>query len=328
MVLDSPEELLPADTKDLGNVKLEKNAEWDYVRFLLRNINTDLGRMKLVVDCANGASYSCAEKFFRGLGASVVMINNTPDGLNINKDCGTSHTEQLSSAVIANRAHAGIALDGDADRCAVVDEKGELIDGDRILALLALDMKRDGALNSNTCVVTQATNLGFFRWAKEQGIVVSTASGLGEKNIIERMISDGYSLGGEPSGKMLFGGITTTADGELSAAKLLEIAAKSQRKLSELSDVFTPYPQLNVDVVIRQECRGMLEEVPEVNEIIEFSSGKLAGEGRIMVRESGTEPLVRVTAEGRDGDAIYQYAHAVAQVINEHLGVREEDENS
>ncbi len=324
LVLDAPNEMHPSSSENLGRVEVEKNAEWDYVRHLLKNIGTDLGRMRIVVDCANGAASSCAEKFFKGLGANVTMINNTPNGININDGCGSTHLESLSKAVVENRAHAGVAFDGDADRCLMVDEKGEPVDGDRMLAILALDMKNEGTLLSNTCVVTKMTNLGFFKWSKENGIVVSTASKIGDRYVLERMLGDGYNLGGEQSGHIILSDCATTGDGELSGAKVLEVLAKSGRKFSELASIFTPYPQILVNVKLRPECRGRFRNVSEVTEVIDYCSEKLGSDGRIFVRESGTEPLLRVMAEGRDMDAIYQYANAIAQVVRQHLGEAEQ----
>lgn len=323
LVLDARDELIPAAADSLGHVVFEKNAEWDYVRHLLRNISADLGKMKIVIDCANGAASSCAEKFFRGLGANVIMMNNAPNGININLNCGSTHMESLSAAVLDNKAHVGIAFDGDADRCLMVDEKGNIVDGDRMIAILALDMKTEGRLQSNTCVVTQMTNLGFFRWAKENGIVVSTSSKIGDRYVLERMLSDGYNLGGEQSGHIILSDVSTTGDGELSGARVLEVMSKRQKKLSELANIFKPYPQLLVNVKLRAECRGVWNEVPEVREIVEYCSAKLEGDGRIFVRESGTEPLLRIMVEGRDNEAIYQYAHAIAQVVRNYLGESE-----
>lgn len=320
LVINGGDELVPKSCSDLGSVKYEKNAEWDYVRCLLRSIEHDLGRMRIVLDCANGAAYSCADKFFRGLGVNVIMINNTPDGVNINSGCGTVDTAALSKAVLDKRAHAGIAIDGDGSRCIVVDENGEPMDPDRMLANLALDMKMESKLASNTCVVTPMTNLGFFRWAKENSIVVSQTSSSDSACIINRMISDGYSLGGDHSGRIAFGDVSTACDGELCAAKMLEVMAKRRKKLSELSGIYEPYPQIIVDVRIRPIFKGRWQEVPEITEMIDFCSEKLSYDGRIVVKESGTESVIRVMAEGRDKDAIYQYAQGIAKVIKDHIG--------
>lgn len=320
LVLDTPEKLNGTGFDNIGHVYYEKNAEWDYVRHLLKQIDIDFNRMKIAVDCANGASYSCAEKFFKGIGANAIFINNDPDGLNINRDCGSTDLEMLSKTVVENRCVAGVAFDGDADRCLIVDEKGEVVDGDKMIALLALDMKQREVLHANTCVVTQMTNLGFFRWAKENGIVVSTSAKIGDRYVLERMLIGGYNLGGEQSGHIILSDCGTTGDGELSGAKVLEILARSGKKLSELANVFTPYPQLLVNVKLRPECKGTWKTVDEISEIISFCEEKLGSDGRVLVRESGTEPLVRVMVEAKDSEITYQYAHAIASVVKKHLG--------
>ncbi len=323
LVFDAQDEMQPLGNDNLGKVIYEKNAEWDYVRYLLKNIDSDLARYRVVIDCANGAAYSCAEKFFNGIGASAIMINNKPNGININLECGSNAPESLSRAVLENHANIGIAFDGDGDRCLIVDEKGSIIDGDNIIALLALSMKNEGKLRSNTCVVTQMTNLGFFRWAKENGIVVSTTSKVGAGYVIERMISDNYNLGGEQSGHIILGDLETTGDGALTGAMILEILKKSGKKMSELGRVFKPYPQLLLNVRIRPEYRGIWKQIPDICETIEYCSGKLGDDGRILVRESGTEPVIRIMAEGRNEDALYQYANAIAQVVKNRLGETE-----
>lgn len=320
LVFDAQDEMLPTGNDNLGKVVFEKNAEWDYVRYLLKYIDSDLSRMRVVIDCANGAASSCAEKFFNGIGASVVMINNKPNGININLGCGSNDPKSLSKAVLDHHANIGLAFDGDGDRCLVVDEKGNVIGGDNIIALLALNMKTAGKLRSNTCVVTQMTNLGFFKWAKENGIVVSTVPRVGSGYVLERMISDNYNLGGEQSGHIVLGDLETTGDGELTGAKILEILKKSGKKMSELGNTFEPYPQILLNIEIRQEYRGIWNQIPDIVEMIDYCSEKLSDDGRIFVRESGTEPVIRIMAEGRSEEDIYQYANAIAKVVKNRLG--------
>ncbi len=329
LVLDAPDEVPDAGADSLGDILTEKNAEWDYVRYLLRDIHTDLGRLRIVVDCANGAAYETAVKFFRGLGITAKFINIEPDGVNINAGCGTEDLSGLGKAVVDSRAHCGIALDGDGSRCIMVDETGEPIDPDRMLAALAYFMKMEKTLFANTCVVTRAANLGFFKWAKEKGIVTSTAAEVSERSIRELMAKDGDNLGSDSSGRFLFGGISYTADGELCAGRMLELMAKSGRRLSEVAGIFTPYPSVDVDVRIKHEYKNTWESVTAITEMLEYCSDKLAGDGRIYIRESTTEPLIRVTAEGKDSAIIYQYAHAAAKTVAEQIGEQETDnENS
>lgn len=320
LVLDARDEITNADCDSIGHIYTEKNAEWDYVRFLIKQIDSDLGRMKIAVDCANGAASTTAEKFFRGINANVTFLNNNPDGYNINRNCGSTDLSALSKYVVENRCVAGVAFDGDADRCLIVDEKGEVVDGDKLIALLALDMKQREKLASNTCVVTQMTNLGFFRWAKENGIVVSTASKIGDRYVLERMLIGGYNLGGEQSGHIILSDCATTGDGELSGAKILEILAKSGRKMSELANVFTPYPQLLLNVKLRDDVKGVWKDDIDIKEIIDYCTERLGSDGRIFVRESGTEPLLRIMVEGKDAEAIFGYAHAIEKVVQDKLG--------
>lgn len=320
LVLNHGEEIQLAEPQKVGTVSFEKNAEWDYVRYLLKNIDTSVNRLKIVVDAVNGASFTVAEKFFKGLGANVLMYGVNPDGTNIN----STSLEDLAKAVTVFRAHAGVYLNGDGTSCVLVDEKGNIINGDAITAILALAMKNEEKLNANTCVVNHVTNLGFFRWAKENGIVVSTAPKIGNRYVSDRMLSDGYNLGGDQSGYVVLSDASYIADGCLTAAKVFEVMVKSNKRLSELAEVFTPYPQLVVNVELRPESRDKWSQVPEVNEMIAYCQRRLDGDGRILVRESGTEPLIQVMVEGRDEEAIYQYAHAIAKVVKEFLGVSEE----
>lgn len=324
LVTESPDEMTCSGGEAIGNIVCEKNAEWDYVRGLMKRIDADLDRIRIVVDCANGAVSGAAEKFFRGIGANVILINSEPDGLNINKNCGTEDLEPLQKSVVDNRAQAGLAFDGDGGRCVMVDEKGRVMDGDRMTALLALSMKTEQKLNANTCVVSQASNLGFFRWAKENGIVVSAAPAAGVRHIVERMLIGDYSLGGSPSGHIILSDFAKTPDGQLAGAKILEILKRSGRKMSELFEIYEPYPQVHLNIELRPEFAGKWQDVPAVKEIIDFCSQKLEGDGRVFVRESSTSPMLRIIAEGRDRDTVWQYAQAIAKAVKDNVGYREE----
>ena len=324
LVTEAPEEMQIAGGEQIGRIIYEKNAEWDYVRWLIKQIDADLSRMRVVIDCANGAACGTAEKFFRGIGASVTLINNIPDGKNINLDCGTLNLESLQRCVIEYRAHVGLAFDGDAGRCMMVDEKGQVLDGDRLTALLAYAMKNSQKLNANTCVVSQTTNLGFFRWAKENGIVVSAVPEVGIRYIVERMLLGDYNLGGSSAGHIILLNSSKTADGELAGAKILEILSRSGRKMSELASVYEPYPQVTLNIPLRPEYAGRWQDNPAVAEIITFCQQKLEGDGRVSVRESTASPLLRITAEGRDKDTVWQYAQAIAKTVRDNVGYPEE----
>ncbi len=319
-------ETLCSGGDNIGTITHEKNAEWDYVRGLLKETEADLARMRVVIDCANGAAYTAAEKFFRGIGAGITLINNAPDGKNINLSCGTTDLSSLSKAVIENRAHAGVALDGDGGRCLMVDEKGNPISGDIITAILADYMKREQKLAANTCVVSQTVNLGFFRWAKENGIVVSQAPEVGLRYIIERMETGDYNLGGSASGHTVFGK-KKTADGMLTAARILEVLSKSKKRMSELSALYEPYPRFTLNIPLRPEYRTRWQDVPALKEMISYCQQKLEGDGRVLVRESSTSPILRIIAEGRDKELVWQYAQAIAKTAADYVGTGETDEN-
>lgn len=320
LVTKNPEEMRCPGGESIGRVVYEKNAEWDYVRALMKQIDGDLAKMRIAIDCANGSASATAEKFFRGIGAGVVMINSSPDGKNINDSCGTVDTSALAKCIIDNRCQAGLAFDGDGSRIVMLDEKGNVIDGNRLTAILAYSMKADQKLNANTCVVSQTTNLGFFRWAKENGIVVSAEPGVGIRFIVERMLLGGYNLGSSSSGHIIFLDAIKTSDGQLAGGKILEILARSRRKLSELAEVYEPYPQISLNVRLRPEYAGRWQDHPSISEIISFCSQKLEGDGRVFVRESTASPVLRIIAEGRDRDTVWQYAQAIAKTVRDCAG--------
>ena len=323
LVTRAPGEMVPQGGEMIGSIREEKNAEWDYVRALLKQIDTDLDRMKIAIDCANGAVSTAAEKFFRGVGANIIMINNAPDGKNINENSGTVDLESLSQCVIQNRCQAGLAFDGDGGRCLMVDEKGQLLGGERLTAVLAYAMKNAESLHANTCVVSPTTNLGFFRWAKEQGIVVAQTKDVGLRQMLDMMNLGDYSLGGTASGHIIIRGISRTADGMLAGAKILELLKRSGKKLSELVSVFEPYPQVSINIPLLKEYCGRWQGVPALSEIISYCQQKLEGDGRVYVRESATSPVLRIVAEGRDKELVWQYAQAIAKTAVDYVGVEE-----
>lgn len=319
LILDYPEDMKLCCSTTVGRVHYEKNAEWDYVRHLMKTSDSLKG-VKVALDCANGSASSCAEKLFRGLGAECCFINNKPDGTNINKNCGSTHMEQLRKFTVENRCQVGLAFDGDADRCLAVDEKGEVVDGDKLLAIFSKYMKGIGTLKHNTCVVTVMTNLGFFKFAKENGVVVTT-TGVGDRYVLEEMLKGGYNLGGEQSGHIIFLDEANTGDGMLTGLKLLGILARTSLKMSELASLMTSYPQVLENIVIPPESKGKWESIKEITDMIELCRVKLGDDGRILVRESGTEPLVRVMLEGKNFGLITDYAHRIADTVKKSLCV-------
>ena len=316
LILDNPEEITLVDGIDIGRITYEKNAEWDYVRYLMKTIDGDLRNVKVAIDCANGSASSTAVKLFKGLGANCIFINNEPDGTNINKNCGSTHMEQLQKCVVENKCHIGLAFDGDADICLAVDETGKIIDGDKMIAIFSQYMKKTGQLKHNAVVVTVMSNLGFFKFAKENNIVVATAS-VGDRYVLEEMQKGGYNLGGEQSGHIIFLDEATTGDGELSGIKLLHILEHTNLKISEISKIMQAYPQVLVNLKIKAEQKGLWKEDIAVQEAIKFYAEKLGDDGRILVRESGTEPLIRIMIEGKIQGQIDEYANTIAKIIRE-----------
>lgn len=316
LILDNPEEVKLVDGTDIGRIYYEKNAEWDYIRHIMKSIDGDLRDIRVAIDCANGSASDTAIKLFRGLGAICTFINNEPDGTNINKECGSTHMEQLCQAVVDNKCQIGLAFDGDADRCLAVDEKGHVIDGDKMLAIFSHYMRKTGKLNHNAVVVTVMSNLGFFKFAKGNSIVVAT-SGVGDRYVLEEMQKGGYNLGGEQSGHIIFLDDATTGDGQLSGVKLLDVLAHTTLCASELAQIMDAYPQILVNVKIKSEKKGLWKSDEKVMAAIEYFAQKLGDDGRILVRESGTEPLIRVMLEGKVQRQIEEYANTIAKIIEE-----------
>ncbi len=316
LILDNPEEIKLREGSEIGRIVYENNAEWDYVRYIMKTIEGDLRNLKVAIDCANGSASSTAVKLFKGLGATCFFINNEPDGTNINEKCGSTHMEQLQKCVLENRCHIGLAFDGDADRCLAVDELGNIVDGDKMIAIFSHYMKRTGQLNHNAVVVTVMSNLGFFKFAKNNGVVVATA-GVGDRYVLEEMVRGGYNLGGEQSGHIIFLNESTTGDGQLSAVKLLHILAHTTLNMSELAQIMQAYPQILVNVKIKPHQKGFWKSDMKIQETIKYYTQKLGDDGRILVRESGTEPLIRIMLEGKIQGQIEEYANKIAQVIVE-----------
>lgn len=319
LILDTSEQIKLKDGTAVGRIVYEKNAQWDYIRHVMKAVDCSFRGIKVAIDCANGASSECAVKLFQGLGASCYFINNDPDGTNINENCGSTHMEALQKYVVDNRCHVGLAFDGDADRCLAVDENGKLIDGDKILAIFSKFMKACGKLKHNTCVVTVMTNLGFMKYAKAENVVV-TRTGVGDRYVLEEMKKGGYNLGGEQSGHIILLDYASTGDGEMTGVKLLEILAKTKKKMSELASVMETYPQVLENVVIKPEYKGNWQTDKGVAEFIEVYKEKLGDDGRILVRESGTEPLIRVMLEGKHLGKITEYAKTIATAISKSFG--------
>ena len=295
------------------------DAEGRYIEFVKRSLpkNMDFKGLKVVVDCANGAAYKVAPKVLRELGATVEVIGDKPNGMNINAGCGAVHPELLQQAVREGGAHLGVALDGDADRALFVCAQGRVLGGDPIMAMLALDLNRQGQLAKQTVVGTVMSNFGLERAMVKAGItLVRTA--VGDRYLLERMSADGYNFGGEQSGHFIFLDHSTTGDGLLAALQVLSLMKRTDKSLLDLAQAMTAVPQvlLNVKVATKPD----LDTVPELQQAIRDSEQRLNGSGRVLVRYSGTEPLLRVMVEGERDDQIRDVANRLVEVVKAHIG--------
>ncbi|MGL5348559.1 MAG: phosphoglucosamine mutase [Peptostreptococcaceae bacterium] len=294
------------------------DASRDYVDYLKTIVNVDFKGLKVVLDCANGAAYKVAPTVFEELGANVVSINCEPDGNNINDKCGSTHPQGLKDAVLKHKADLGLAYDGDADRLIAVDENGNIVDGDHIMILSAIYLKKKNQLAQDTLVVTVMSNIGLTIAAKEHGIKLATTA-VGDRYVLEEMKNSGYNLGGEQSGHMIFLDYNTTGDGVLSSLVLAEIVLEEAKKISELAGVMTQYPQVLVNARIKNENKNRYMEYPEIKSEIERIESLLDGCGRVLIRPSGTEPLVRVMLEGKEEGQIKELATNLAELIKAKL---------
>ncbi len=302
----------------IGTRKEYTNSHRDYIEFLKSTIDGDLKEMKIVIDCAYGASSTVAPILFKELGAEVILYGAEPIGDKINVNCGSTHPEKLQQLVIKNGADIGLAFDGDADRLIAVDEKGNVIDGDHIMAICAIDLKKKGRLKNNTVVATVMSNIGFEIALKEQGINLIRTK-VGDRYVLEEMTKGGYSIGGEQSGHIIFLDDNTTGDGEITALKLCSISKESGKKLSELAACMITYPQVLINAKVKNELKNAYLEDEEIKREIENLEREMRGEGRVLIRPSGTEPLVRVMVEGKDYDKISQMAKELAELIERKL---------
>ena len=273
--------------------------------------------MKVVLDCANGASYEAMPQILRQLGARVKVIHALPNGININDGCGSTHMESLQKAVLEFGADLGIANDGDADRCLCVDEKGEIIDGDHILVMCAMDMIKSGTLPYKTVVTTVMANIGFHKAIKAAGGRAEITK-VGDRYVLENMLKNGYKIGGEQSGHIIFTEYTTTGDGLITALQVLKSLKRSGRKASELTALMTTYPQLLLNVKVA--TKDGWEENEKIKAAIAAGEAELGAEGRILVRPSGTEPLIRVMAEGPDQAQLDVICNRIADVVKTEQG--------
>ena len=302
----------------VGSVREAPDAVRDYVDHLKATVPISLDGMRVGLDCANGSASVTARLLFSELGAECAMLSDRPNGVNVNDDCGSTHMENLMRFVRENRLDAGFAFDGDADRCLAVDENGNLVDGDFLMAICAADLKSQGRLAKDTVVGTIMTNMGFTRFCDENGIKFE-ATKVGDRYVLEEMLLEGYNFGGEQSGHIIFHDFAPTGDGQLTAAQLLCILKRRQAKLSSLATLMARYPQVMVNVGVAPEGKLRFYTDPHVREAVEDAKEQLGSRGRVVVRPSGTEPLLRVMVEGEDPGEIAQIADSVAGVLRERL---------
>ncbi|MCD6237801.1 MAG: phosphoglucosamine mutase [Thermotogae bacterium] len=307
-----------ASATSVGRFEILPGAKETYIRYVLKRVvpDFDLKGMKIVVDTANGAAYTIAPEIFRLLGARVSVINNIPDGLNINERCGSTHPDMLSKTVITEGADCGIAFDGDADRCIMVDEQGNVVDGDKLMVINALDMFERKRLKANTVVATVMSNIGMEIALKSKGIKIERTT-VGDRYVVEKMRQIGANIGGEQAGHIIFADYSTTGDGIITALLTLKVMITKGHKLSSLASVVDIYPQVVRNVPVRDKeaflkNKKIKEKITGINDILM--------EGRIVVRPSGTEPVIRIMIEGKDEKEITAIADDVSEFITRRLG--------
>jgi phosphoglucosamine mutase len=302
----------------VGRVRDERDPVSRYVSHLTSTVPTSLAGLRVVLDCADGAAFTAGPQAFIEAGAQVVAIHDTPNGLNINDGCGSTNLEPLRQAVVDERAHVGFALDGDADRCLAVDSRGETVDGDQLLAILALALRERGGLVGDTVVATVMSNLGFLIAMKDAGIDVVQAK-VGDRYVLEEMRLGGYTLGGEQSGHIIMSDFASTGDGLLSALHTAARMASTGRTLADLAGVVRRLPQVLVNVP--DVDRDRADTDPVLADAVREVEAQLGDAGRVLLRPSGTEPLVRVMVEAESADEAETYAHRLAEVVKAELAL-------
>ena len=318
--------VLPYDLKwndELGVIRSGETLVEQYIDHIVSTVERDLSGIRVAADCANGSASATAAKIFAKLGADVTILNDEPNGVNINDNCGSTHIDVLGKYVRENGFDLGVAFDGDADRCLAVDENGELVDGDKLIAIFASQLKQEGKLANDTAVVTVMSNMGFFKFAEQAGIHVEKTS-VGDRYVLQNMLEHGHCIGGEQSGHIIFREFMTTGDGQLTAVQLLRAIKKSGKKLSELAQLMQVYPQVILNVRADKEMKRMVKVDEGVLKRQQQLEEGMNGNGRILVRPSGTEPVIRIMVEGLDREAIMNAAKSMEQIIIERLGYNED----
>lgn len=319
---DEIEDLIRRDMKDVpiptgsgvGKIDYRFDIREEYISFMKKRVPVDLTGLKIVIDCAEGASHYTSVKTLQELGADLVAIHTEPDGTNINANCGSTHMAELQARVVYEKADIGLAFDGDADRMLAVDELGNIVDGDQIMAIIGNHMKKQGKLKQDTIVVTVMTNLGFSLMGEREGLHIEKTK-VGDRYVLENMLENGYNLGGEQSGHVIFLDDNTTGDGLLSALHLLKVMTDTKEKLSDLAKIMEVLPQALVNAKVPNHKKEHYMDYAEIAEAVSALEEKFNGEGRVLIRPSGTEPLVRVMIEGKDQRVIDEEAKKLAELI-------------
>ncbi len=315
IILDGIEEYYVATHSEIGRVTSTDCAAEAYISYISSLANGEFKEYRVLIDCSNGSASATAEDIFKRIGLKFDMLAATPDGVNINNKCGSTHIERLGKQVVAGGYHMGFAFDGDADRFLAVDEKGRVLDGDRIVAICSDYLKAEGKLNKDTVVVTSMSNMGFMLLMKSRNVDVKTTK-VGDRYVLEEMRNGGFSIGGEQSGHIIFSDYSTTGDGQLSAIMLLNAIKKAGHKLSVLYDTMVTFPQTLVNVAANNDMKAKLNTNEELKVIIAECEKALEGRGRVLIRVSGTEPVIRVMVEGQNEGEISTIADKIAAAIS------------
>lgn len=318
-LMDDPTILAnPIAGDKVGKFKYAEDEYYSYRDHLLASVNGDFSGMKIVVDTANGSAYRIAKDVFLALGAEVVLINDAPNGTNINVRCGSTHPEILTKVVVGYEADLGLAYDGDADRLIAVDRHGNIIDGDKIIATLVMGMKRKGELKENKVVTTVMSNMGFENYLKENGIELLRAN-VGDRYVLEKMIEHNVAIGGEQSGHIILLQYATTGDGVLTSLKLVEALRDEKKYLDEMIGDIKDWPQKLVNVVVDNNKKNIWNKNKNITDFIAQKEKEMEGLGRVLVRTSGTEPLVRVMVEGKEMNMVEKVVNEIAEVVKKEL---------
>ncbi|MFQ8661866.1 MAG: phosphoglucosamine mutase [Clostridia bacterium] len=314
---------LTAKNEKIGTSEYRLDLIDEYVYFFRKNFDDSIDKyindnFVVGIDTANGATYQVAEKVFKALGIKYKIINNNPDGININQNCGSTHLGNLKKFVVENRLNLGIAYDGDGDRCLAVDENGNEIDGDKLLAIISTNLRKKGKLNKDTIVATVMSNLGLNKFTRDNGLELLQTK-VGDRYVLEEMLKDGFNLGGEQSGHVILLDYNPTGDGILTSLMLIQTILEEGKKASELAGMVKLYPQILVNAKVNSDKKYEYKEDKEINAAIDKLEKEFAGNGRVLIRPSGTEPLVRVMIEGEDQEYITKKAQEIADLIENKL---------